>query len=684
MRQYLPLTIDILPATLHFKQPAATSRGTYRERHLWRIRITSTREPRLYGLGECAPLYDLSPDYTEDYARRLAAFCAEVARTGTIDPDALRPYPSMLFGLETAMLSARASLSCDYLRLFDTPFTRGEAGIPINGLVWMGSYDEMLRRMEDKLEQGFRCVKLKIGAIDFDRELDLIRTLRQRFSREVVELRVDANGAFSPDDALSRLEALARFGIHSIEQPIRAGQWEEMARLCRSTPLPIALDEELIGVNRRVDKAELLDTIRPQFIILKPTLHGGLSGAEEWIRMADERNIGRWVTSALESNLGLNAIAQWTASLATDTSTLMPQGLGTGALFTTNFSAAPLTVEGDRLWIAPKATRAFRAEVEAVRREWAGEAPTMTAYTSGSTGRPQPIYIYKECMAASARRTIEALGLRSGDTALLCMPVQYIAGRMMVVRAEVGGLRLICIPPSLHPLAGIDEVPTFAAMTPMQVFETLKVPAEAEVLRRVHCLIIGGGAVSAELEERLRDFPGMAWSTYGMTETLSHIALRRIGGNESEALYTPLPGVALSLTEEGCLVVRDSATCRHPLVTNDSVELYPDGRFRIIGRKDNVVCSGGLKFHIEELEQSLSALPFPVQLTAVPDPSLGEALTLLYVAPGMSREAVEAVCRQLLPRHAVPRHFLSLSALPMTATGKPARAEARRLACKTV
>ena len=213
----------------------------------------------------------------------------------------------------------------------------------------MGNFDEMYHRIEEKMKAGFRCIKLKIGAIDFEKELELLAHIRQHFTPEQIELRVDANGAFSPTDALDKLDRLAEYQLHSIEQPIRAGQWNEMAKLCECTPFPIALDEELIGINDREQKIALLDTIRPQYIILKPSLHGGISGSEEWIELAAERGIGSWVTSALESNIGLNAIAQWTATLMPT----LPQGLGTGLLFTDNIDY-PLHIEGDCLWYHPE------------------------------------------------------------------------------------------------------------------------------------------------------------------------------------------------------------------------------------------------------------------------------------------------------------------------------------------
>ncbi len=340
--------ITITSKLLHFLQPAGTSRGVYNTRLSFYLKLTSDEQPDVVGVGECATLPDLSCDAMppNEYERKLRTFCDEYEHTGVIDYEAMRAYPSMLFGLETAVAQFNAKGS---LNFFDTPFGRGEEGIPINGLVWMGTFEEMFERLEAKLKAGFRCIKIKIGAIDFDRELQLIRHIRSTFSRNNVELRVDANGGFTPEEALSRMEALVQYDIHSIEQPIKQHQWTEMARLCAATPLPIGLDEELIGVNERQKKIELLDTIRPQYIVLKPSLHGGMAGTEEWIQLARERNIGSWITSALESNVGLNAIAQLTASIY-GTNIRHAQGLGTGQLFADNIEM-PLKVVGDKLWI---------------------------------------------------------------------------------------------------------------------------------------------------------------------------------------------------------------------------------------------------------------------------------------------------------------------------------------------
>jgi o-succinylbenzoate synthase len=339
--------IEIIPYTLRFKQPAGTSRGVYHEHRIWYVLLRDVEDPSHVGIGECAPLPDLSCDYSDRYAETLSDYCRLTEQEQQINTELLREHSSILFGLETAMLHYRQRS----WQLWDTPFSRGETGITINGLIWMGEFREMMQQIEAKLEKGFGCIKLKIGAIDFEKELALLRFIRSHYSAREVELRVDANGAFAPEEALEKLHRLAELKIHSIEQPIRAGQWDEMSRLCGSSPLSIALDEELIGIHNFTEKRALLDAIRPQYIILKPSLHGGISGCNEWIALANELEIGWWVTSALESNIGLNSIAQWCATLDTP----VPQGLGTGSLYYNNLPL-PLEIRGDCLWFNPSGT----------------------------------------------------------------------------------------------------------------------------------------------------------------------------------------------------------------------------------------------------------------------------------------------------------------------------------------
>lgn len=336
------MKISIESRVFRFKQPAGTSRGVYTTRLSHFVTI---EKDGVKGVGECATLPDLSCDAIENYEEVLRVFCKKVEERGEIPYEELRSYPSMLFGLETAMAQIAAGGST---ALFDTPFSRGEEGIKINGLVWMGSYEEMMKRMEEKLKAGFKCIKIKIGAIDFEKELSLIRSIRERWNAREVELRTDANGAFNVGNVMARLDALAKFDIHSIEQPIKAGAWDLMGDICQKSPIPVALDEELIGVNEPWRKQEMLERARPHYIIIKPSLHGGMRGADEWIETAMEMGIGSWVTSALESNVGLNAIAQYTARKY-GSNVVMHQGLGTGMLFEDNVDM-PLRIEGERLW----------------------------------------------------------------------------------------------------------------------------------------------------------------------------------------------------------------------------------------------------------------------------------------------------------------------------------------------
>lgn len=318
---------------LIFKRPSGTSRGVMTTKETWFIRLNDADGRS--GVGECGLLRGLSYDDRPGYEKQLEAVCANPIHFLTY-PEELNEWPSIRFGLEIA---AKDLASDREHILFESPFTRGEEAIPINGLIWMGEKQFMFDQIKQKLKEDFRCVKLKIGAIDFKEELALLKYIRSEFSANDIELRVDANGAFAPSDALEKLKRLSDFELHSIEQPIKAAQWEDMAALCRVTPLDIALDEELIGLVDPKKQEEMLDSIRPQHIILKPSLVGGWAQSKRWIDLAQKRDIGWWVTSALESNIGLNAISQWTYKLKSD----QYQGLGTGALYTNNIDS-PLEV----------------------------------------------------------------------------------------------------------------------------------------------------------------------------------------------------------------------------------------------------------------------------------------------------------------------------------------------------
>ncbi len=321
---------------LKFKRPSGTSRGVLKTKETWFLIL---KEEGRIGIGECGLFRGLSIDDRPDYEERLQWVCKNIHKGVAVLLRELEEFPSIQIGLEQAFLS----LTGNRYDLFPSKFTRGEENIPINGLIWMGEAPFMKQQIKDKLAQGFTTIKMKIGAINFDTELRLLKSIREEFSANEIALRVDANGAFTPQNALEKLKRLSALDLHSIEQPIKQGQWQEMANLCEKTPLPIALDEELIGVFTGEKKRKCIETIRPQYIILKPSLIGGFSGSEEWIRIACSYNIGYWITSALESNIGLNAIAQWTYSLG-DKSV---QGLGTGSLFTNNIESPLRVVNGE-------------------------------------------------------------------------------------------------------------------------------------------------------------------------------------------------------------------------------------------------------------------------------------------------------------------------------------------------
>jgi len=328
---------------LEFKRPSGTSRGVLTTKETWFLIL---KEKGKLGVGECGILRSLSIDDRPDYEEKLKWLCENIHLQKEELLDKLTEFPSLQFGLEMALLSLASEKP---FQLFPSKFSEGKEGIKINGLIWMGKKEFMLEQIQQKIEQGFSCIKLKIGAIEFEKELKLLQLIRKNFSAEKIELRVDANGAFKPENALHKLERLNEYELHSIEQPIKQGQWQEMAKLCKKTPLPIALDEELIGVFNSVTKEELLEIIQPQYIILKPSLIGGFHGTQEWIDLAEKHQIGWWITSALESNVGLNAIAQFTYQKQAT----MPQGLGTGSLFNNNIPS-PLEVRGEKIYYDPK------------------------------------------------------------------------------------------------------------------------------------------------------------------------------------------------------------------------------------------------------------------------------------------------------------------------------------------
>jgi O-succinylbenzoate synthase len=350
------LTLTYQRRALHFNFPARTSRGALTEHVAYYLSLRDTRQPQVVGWGEAAPLAGLSPEYGPDFERTVGEFCQQFNRAShaalpVAEAAALVPatLPSLRFALETAVLDLAGG---GQHQLYANDFSQGQAGLPINGLVWMGDAAFMRAQIRQKLAAGYACLKVKIGSLDFATELALLAEIRAEASPERLMLRVDANGAFTPADAPAKLAALAQFGIHSIEQPIAAGQWPALAALCRESPLPIALDEELIGLTDPARQEELLAAVRPPYLVLKPTLLGGHAATHRWIALAEARGIGWWITSALESNIGLNAVAQLTGEYRVGD---FAQGLGTGQLYDNNL-AAPLAIRAGALHYDPAGT----------------------------------------------------------------------------------------------------------------------------------------------------------------------------------------------------------------------------------------------------------------------------------------------------------------------------------------
>lgn len=332
--------------SLLFKVPAGTSRGVLTQKPGWILKLFDSENPEIFGLGECSVIPGLSVDDLALLPDKLSDVADHIHDYANSYSTSLVQWPSVRFAIETALSDLNSPGTCIH---FPSEFTLGAKGIPINGLIWMGTTEYMKSQIADKIDQGYHCIKIKIGAINFDDELRVLEYIRKHFPPDVIELRVDANGAFAPQEVERKLEQLAAFHIHSIEQPIRQGQWKAMAEVCKNSPIPVALDEELIGVVNADDQQQLMDFIKPRFIILKPGLLGGVAESSHWINLAEKSGIGWWITSALEGNIGLNAIAQWTFMQ----NSMMPQGLGTGQLYLNNIDS-PLQIKKGYLCYSPQ------------------------------------------------------------------------------------------------------------------------------------------------------------------------------------------------------------------------------------------------------------------------------------------------------------------------------------------
>jgi len=631
--------------TLSFKLPAGTSRGVMKIRNVWYITLS---ENGITGIGECAPLPGLSLDLIDPtlilpydrgenkkkpskqlnspfnrgntrgfekwdniqfiYESKLDAVCQN-PKLFINDLSLLSDFPSIRFGLEMAYLDLKNGGGQSYFGSFEN--------IKINGLIWMGDPDFMMTQLEQKLEEGWQCIKVKIGAIDFDDEIKILQSIRNRFGKNKLELRVDANGAFTKNDVKEKLEQLSKFDLHSIEQPIQPGQWELLSDLCKTSPIPIALDEELIPLIEESKRIEMLGKVKPHYIVLKPSLLGGFSESEKWIKLAKEQNIGWWITSALESNIGLNALSQWTAKMKPQGY----QGLGTGQLFTNNIPS-PLKVKSGKLSIEKLP---IWNDVNQFISEWLNGEEELILQTSGSTGKPKSISMKKEWMKNSAQLTENTFGLKKGDSALLCMSIKYVAGKMMVVRALELALDLKVVEPSSSPLKDIDDQIDFAAMVPLQLENS------SNDLDKVKTLIVGGGQVSLQLIKKLQNISTQIYETYGMTETLTHVAIKPLNGPNKSDIFSALDGIHFEIDERDCLVINAPMLSPESIVTNDIIELINDISFRWLGRFDNVINSGGVKVIPEVVEAKLASFILDRRyfISGVPDKSLGEKVVLL-------------------------------------------------------
>jgi o-succinylbenzoate synthase len=591
--------------TLNFKQPAGTSRGVMKTRDLWYITITENGKT---GIGECAPLPGLSLDNIDQIESKLGEVCKD-PNSHIKDLSILKGFPSIRFGLEMAELDLRNGGSQNYFGSFES--------IKINGLIWMGDPDFMMSQLKQKLEESWKCIKIKIGALDFEKELEILQSIRSQFGKDNLELRVDANGAFTVSDINKKLNRLAEFDLHSIEQPIQTGQWDLLTELCQYSPIPIALDEELIPLVNEEDRIRMLDRVKPQYLVLKPSLLGGFSESDKWIELAKERNICWWITSALESNIGLNAIAQWTAKMK-------PcgfQGLGTGQLFINNIPS-PLKVKSG---ILSKSNSQIWDDVNQFISDWYSPKDEMMLQTSGSTGKPKSISVKKGWMKNSAQLTGKTFGLKEGDTALLCMPMKYVAGKMMVVRALKLGLDLKVVEPFSKPLKNIDEPIDFAAMVPMQLEKSL------DQIEKMKTLLVGGGKVNPKLVEKIQGISTQVNETYGMTETLTHVAIKPLNGPNKSDVFQALDGIQFEMDDQSCLVIFAPMMNPNPVVTNDLVELVDETSFRWLGRIDNVINSGGIKIIPELVEAKLTEVVSSRRyfIAGLPDESLGEKVVLV-------------------------------------------------------
>ena len=627
---------------LEFKVPAGTSRGYLYDRPSWYLIVQDTNKPTIYGIGDCGLIPGLSIDPPEKMDEKIDWLCNNIHLPLVELRKKLNDYPALIFALESALWDLENG---GKRQVFKSVFSSkiNPANIPINGLIWMGEPDYMIQQIAKKIKGGFNVLKLKVGALNFKKELQVLHHIRSHYKEKELEIRLDANGAFSPEEAIEKLEALSQFSIHSIEQPIKPNQQNSFAKIIEQSPIPIALDEELIGKHINTDKEQILRQLAPHYIILKPSLLGGFHHTYEWIKAAENLHIKWWITSALESNIGLNAIAQFCSTFDNP----LPQGLGTGQLYTNNIHS-PLTIEKghifshpkkrwsidfkklakDQLWFQPiqiegknyhpKDFSSGTTNMDGIHqgivnflKKWYDGKPYITFKTSGSTGKPKNIRLLKKMMLNSAERTLDYFNIRKGGNTLLCLSTEHIAGAMMVVRSIVGGMNLIIADQFGHPLKGRDEEIEFTAMVPTQIANALQHESSAKKLLKIQKIIIGGGPLDPQHLPALKQSKGKIWTTYGMTETISHIAAAEI--NQDKMVYQALPAVQLSSNDSGQLIVSDRLIGLENIQTNDIAELIDDKQFIWKGRAGKAINRAGYKILPEDILTKLKEpLPFPI------------------------------------------------------------------------
>lgn len=662
------LKMAVVDHPLRFTRPATTSRDTLHEKPTWFL-VVEDGDGRI-GVGECSLIPGLSPETSLQAEAELN----RIASTGVLDAMSVpATCPAVRFCVEMAAWDLHHG---GQGIVGPSSFTRAEATIDINGLVWMASVADMERQFRSLIDQGYTTLKCKVGHHDWQDELSLLQKLRKEFPS--LTFRVDANGAWSLgslSEAKAKLEALAQIDIHSIEQPLHPEDRAGLAELCASNILPIALDESLIGVTDLVQRVKLLDEIQPQYLVLKPSLIGGIDGATVWSQLAKQRDINWWATSALESNVGLSAIAQWVGSQVND----LPQGLGTGGLFDNNVPGTTEVVQGRLTWTGgvgnegwrpwvrdavshdsgcgcglhtPKGQitcgnqswpasaigakefqrtqsrkAPWRSDVAEVWRRWClEEEPGMEVETSGSTGEPKRIVHSRQAVKSSAWDTIRHFGLTPGTRAVSALPANFVAGQAMIIRALLGQWSLHLMEPTSIP--SWEGYMDFVALTPHQAWGWVQ-----QGHGQTNTLLLGGGPLSTPLVSALLESGRVQeiWEGFGMSETITHVALRKIDHpDDLNRAFHPLPGIVIGTNEHGCAVIHAPDREVLHFETTDQIEELDNGGFVWLGRQDDVMNSGGVLIHPSELERAFEQwMPGWVSdwvAFARPDDMLGDAV----------------------------------------------------------